>query len=99
MSKSLLQSKRDIIKTRLEEEIPHSAIVDEMNVSLQTIKNYSASLKTYDTVILPSTSQRGCKPILTREMVEIRIPKTQSDRKSTRLNSSHTVISYAVFCL
>src|SRR5260221_10362828 len=25
--------------------------------------------------------------------------KTISDRKSTRLNSSHTVISYAVFCL
>src|SRR5438132_4009947 len=24
---------------------------------------------------------------------------TPSDRKSTRLNSSHTVISYAVFCL
>src|SRR5438034_3072726 len=33
------------------------------------------------------TRQRGreCRP--------------QSDRKSTRLNSSHTVISYAVFCL
>src|ERR1022692_5079352 len=25
--------------------------------------------------------------------------KTQPDRKSTRLNSSHLVISYAVFCL
>src|SRR5438034_3860950 len=25
--------------------------------------------------------------------------ETQADRKSTRLNSSHTVISYAVFCL
>src|SRR5260221_1802142 len=25
--------------------------------------------------------------------------KRQRDRKSTRLNSSHTVISYAVFCL
>src|SRR5260221_10351764 len=25
--------------------------------------------------------------------------RTQTDRKSTRLNSSHTVISYAVFCL
>src|SRR2546426_4658466 len=25
--------------------------------------------------------------------------KTQADRKSTRLNSSHLVISYAVFCL
>src|SRR5438034_2399868 len=26
-------------------------------------------------------------------------PRQRSDRKSTRLNSSHTVISYAVFCL
>src|SRR5438034_3045791 len=25
--------------------------------------------------------------------------RRESDRKSTRLNSSHTVISYAVFCL
>src|SRR5260221_394532 len=28
-----------------------------------------------------------------------RIPRCHRDRKSTRLNSSHTVISYAVFCL
>src|SRR5438034_4229322 len=28
-----------------------------------------------------------------------RIGRTSIDRKSTRLNSSHTVISYAVFCL
>src|SRR5260221_6649512 len=27
------------------------------------------------------------------------IPSMVGDRKSTRLNSSHTVISYAVFCL
>src|SRR5260221_10723433 len=27
------------------------------------------------------------------------IPSDTEDRKSTRLNSSHTVISYAVFCL
>src|SRR5436190_7043364 len=26
-------------------------------------------------------------------------PSAAADRKSTRLNSSHTVISYAVFCL
>src|SRR5438132_7230931 len=26
-------------------------------------------------------------------------PFSEADRKSTRLNSSHTVISYAVFCL
>src|SRR5438034_1901659 len=27
------------------------------------------------------------------------VPERCEDRKSTRLNSSHTVISYAVFCL
>src|SRR5947207_8541155 len=30
--------------------------------------------------------------------LELRAPRRE-DRKSTRLNSSHTVISYAVFCL
>src|SRR5947207_6719171 len=35
-----------------------------------------------------------------RHAVEVRIGVGQNslDRKSTRLNSSHTVISYAVFC-
>src|SRR5260221_7939280 len=28
-----------------------------------------------------------------------RVLQSRTDRKSTRLNSSHTVISYAVFCL
>src|SRR5205807_4003331 len=30
---------------------------------------------------------------------KIRVPSNTTDRKSTRLNSSHLVISYAVFCL
>src|SRR5438034_5432519 len=34
--------------------------------------------------------------ILDRDLEQLRVPV---DRKSTRLNSSHTVISYAVFCL
>src|SRR5476649_3035704 len=46
-------------------------------------------------------------PILTAPAVAARKTNTnatmgiffQADRKSTRLNSSHTVISYAVFCL
>src|SRR5256885_10018377 len=32
-------------------------------------------------------------------VIEVRHPLLGSDRKSTRLNSSHLVISYAVFCL
>src|SRR3712207_8660195 len=31
--------------------------------------------------------------------VDRRVPREQGDRKSTRLNSSHANISYAVFCL
>src|SRR5688500_19189062 len=33
-----------------------------------------------------------------KDVIAIR-PTTTQDRKSTRLNSSHLVISYAVFCL
>src|SRR5437588_1398370 len=32
-------------------------------------------------------------------LLKVRQPRQRLDRKSTRLNSSHTVISYAVFCL
>src|SRR3712207_7915746 len=31
--------------------------------------------------------------------VEVRVARVREDRKSTRLNSSHANISYAVFCL
>src|SRR5476649_1037007 len=34
-----------------------------------------------------------------RDNFDLGYPVTAEDRKSTRLNSSHTVISYAVFCL
>src|SRR5256885_8013713 len=34
-----------------------------------------------------------------RRLVEMRVHHRHQDRKSTRLNSSHLVISYAVFCL
>src|SRR5437588_5117347 len=40
---------------------------------------------------------RACPPqILVRQVEQLLV---DLDRKSTRLNSSHTVISYAVFCL
>src|SRR5256885_10582499 len=34
-----------------------------------------------------------------RELLESQQLRDEADRKSTRLNSSHLVISYAVFCL
>src|SRR5437588_11711261 len=40
-----------------------------------------------------------CKRVLELHGGSIRVESSEEDRKSTRLNSSHTVISYAVFCL
>src|SRR5256885_8685116 len=49
---------------------------------------------------LPPTAARGNPPpIALPRRSEADSPWQPSDRKSTRLNSSHLVISYAVFCL
>src|SRR2546430_9406623 len=46
-------------------------------------------------------AQQGCAPLLTMLCdAGLRVSlETSGDRKSTRLNSSHSQISYAVFCL
>src|SRR6266571_1245283 len=49
----------------------------------------------YTTLFRPGRS-RWCNPIATSRSTSRRRP---ADRKSTRLNSSHMSISYAVFCL
>src|SRR3712207_7747495 len=43
--------------------------------------------------------QRVSAPVLFRVRPERPLDQTPPDRKSTRLNSSHANISYAVFCL
>src|SRR5258708_24192649 len=39
------------------------------------------------------------KPLAEQGVIQEWIAQSQLDRKSTRLNSSHQIISYAVFCL
>src|SRR6266853_3041041 len=47
-----------------------------------------------------TTLFRSCAPLAKRIRCPARdSPLPSSDRKSTRLNSSHSQISYAVFCL
>src|SRR5438034_6975310 len=41
----------------------------------------------------------GQFPVFDSRPIGVRAQIRNKDRKSTRLNSSHTVISYAVFCL
>src|SRR5258708_30193395 len=47
-----------------------------------------------ESVLMPGTG----KLILTGHLGEV-MKESAQDRKSTRLNSSHQIISYAVFCL
>src|SRR5947207_8012573 len=49
----------------------------------------------------PDAVARGthARLIVDVQKVRERLLRKKADRKSTRLNSSHTVISYAVFCL
>src|SRR5258708_8368238 len=45
----------------------------------------------------PAPAEDGVRPVVVGEVGPS--PAPGSDRKSTRLNSSHQIISYAVFCL
>src|SRR5947207_4035096 len=47
----------------------------------------------------PANPQANPAPLNTDKLIGKDRQEQQADRKSTRLNSSHTVISYAVFCL
>src|SRR5699024_2066493 len=46
-----------------------------------------------------SLNTRTVGVIITPDVTEDTLDETRRDRKSTRLNSSHVSISYAVFCL
>src|SRR5690349_22834087 len=64
----------------------------------------SSTLFPYTTLFRSSwrggRAARWARQLLGRKLEEHRLqPEIQPDRKSTRLNSSHVEISYAVFCL
>src|SRR5260364_207720 len=49
--------------------------------------------------ISASTDNNTISRVLTEFLIAHRLTAESGDRKSTRLNSSHQIISYAVFCL
>src|SRR2546422_683088 len=57
-------------------------------------------LVVYDDQSTPATAVRLYEKLITEDRVDgVMGPYSSPDRKSTRLNSSHGYISYAVFCL
>src|SRR5258707_6031239 len=65
-----------------------------------TTEIYTLSL--HDALPIPDRTRRGARQVVDRLVVggvELLPPRQLQDRKSTRLNSRHAHISYAVFCL
>src|SRR2546430_9960187 len=56
------------------------------------------TLTVKDWITLPGAAFRST-PVVLNDENSVRIAAAAGDRKSTRLNSSHSQISYAVFCL
>src|SRR5438034_3919069 len=76
-----------------------------ISINLERISNVGAVKVRNDTLVNRRETKtvgnliQAARRATTVDRSEIAIDGLRPDRKSTRLNSSHTVISYAVFCL
>src|SRR5256886_12542474 len=64
-----------------------------------TLFPYTTLFRSYLAVSMPATIASTSLSTLLKAHVGWGIVSSTPDRKSTRLNSSHSQISYAVFCL
>ena len=77
MIKTLPQTKRDIIQAYLEEERSHIRIIEEMNVIIQIVKNFSTNLKYHGIVKLSIISRRDRSSIFIQTMINVLIFNSQ----------------------
>src|SRR5260221_11483417 len=81
-------------------EFPKSCITSYLFFFFLMIRRPPRStLFPYTTLFRSTMDEQGFKGFDASSWYGVVGPRDMSDRKSTRLNSSHTVISYAVFCL
>src|SRR2546429_3578532 len=73
-----------------------TATTEIYTLSLHDALPISRSAKRFGFGVPPSGGPNRLKPVLQTSRRRVCLP---TDRKSTRLNSSHGYISYAVFCL
>src|SRR2546430_8943711 len=69
------------------------------NVVLPDVNLDPATVKALQRVVFVACGTAFHAAMLGRAMIERLAGLSAQDRKSTRLNSSHSQISYAVFCL
>src|SRR2546429_3624329 len=74
--------------------------IDLMNGSIHSMYHgYTTGAHKSDAAIGQANASEGASEDASADFLLIQIAVTMPDRKSTRLNSSHGYISYAVFCL
>src|SRR5699024_10708013 len=74
---------------------------DKRFVDDSTVSDHHAIIPTEQYVDLThmTSEERKIYDLVVRRFLAVLYPPAELDRKSTRLNSSHVSISYAVFCL
>src|SRR5690625_6713809 len=87
---------RKRIKQALEEE--YFLVVNEKRVA-RLMRKYGLVCKIRRKRFKHQNQPVGDIPNILNQNFKAMKPKIKLDRKSTRLNSSHVAISYAVFCL
>ena len=85
----------DLITTR-QLRLPHFGPLYGFSAAPRCVAFHSLKIRFLHTSRIPRMSIRAARRFLETFPVQKR---PEQDRKSTRLNSSHVVISYAVFCL
>src|SRR5436309_4198823 len=75
---------------------PYTTLSDLVTVGLERAESVQESCDKAAAIAVPDDSHFG---LLDMELSDVLTEDEVSDRKSTRLNSSHVKISYAVFCL
>src|SRR3712207_7591041 len=80
---------------------PRSTLFPYTTLFRSNVKQEAVQIENERDQLIAQLEKAGADKKMSADDVEesVRILKEGSDRKSTRLNSSHANISYAVFCL
>src|SRR5207253_10648261 len=89
----------DIYPLSLHDALPISAPFERASISQVDVVGSSPERRSWSRIAGMSSSKRGGGSIAAGKRAPVRFSRSIRDRKSTRLNSSHVAISYAVFCL
>src|SRR5258708_21799095 len=94
----------DVIAARLRQQYPDSNEDHYVNVTPmheQIVKRVRSALFIFLTAVgfVLLVACANVANLLLARATAVKNMKSAEDRKSTRLNSSHQIISYAVFCL